>query len=439
MNRRTTISPGSSQVPCPMQPAVVLDRFAQDALHKISSGVNRLDAELGKARSVVSTAVEAVVLGGVSEASDEEPLLRSLPGTPAARIIARLARCFDAPAQELGCMALAALASDTSHDWLGADTAVQAARSAASALSTHGGRHSAVALAGCEALTAVLRAAARSSPARPAARDALLSALVAADVAGLICAALEAHTAEDGVQVAGLQALLLLWALTSTTQETAATDAVRTHIASSAAGDAAVSALWTHSAVPGVLAVAAELLGAMLAQQSNTTNLLARGAAQALVAALRGSGGAVVAVRRASCVALLRCAAIEDRAVHTALRYAAVPDALRAVLAVADDAMTRAAAQGALQALSVTPSGGAPSAAPLTAYQPVTPPTQPQQQQPQVSQRTAVADARAADLMARARQDAIRSAMQAQYDAAELLRRQMQDAQELLYGHETEE
>jgi hypothetical protein len=407
-----------------------------------ANALNAVDEELGKARNVVQSAVGAVIhdLGAPADRSfTEQPVLRSLPGSSVHRILGRLSRCLDAAAQELGCLALAAVAENGATDALDSnDLRVQALKAAVGALVTHGSRHSAVALAACDALTALLRNASRAP--RPDACDSLLLAAVSADAAGAVAAALSAHTADEGVQGAGLGALLALLALLPRASTPAARDGALAHVVSSQAGDAALSALWTHSGSAGVQAQGAILMGLLLQHSSpeHTTDLLARGAAQALVAALRGGGGMDGEVAQAASVALLRCACLSDKAVANALRYAAVPDTLRSLLAGAtpQDGVAQCAAQGALLALQAQ---SASTQQPRPAASPVQQPLpQAQQRAPPASADAAVAaNARAADLVAKARQDAVRVALQAQEDAVELLRRQMQEAQELLLGHES--
>ena len=426
---------------------MALEGLAADALNAVDAELYRLDEEFGKARNVVQSAVGAVVHetlgtpGGLSGGTDrsftEEPLLRSLPGSSVHRILGRLSRCLDAAAQELGCLALAAVAENTAVDALsGDDLRVQALHAAAGALVTHGTRHSAVALAACDALTGLLRSAARASLPSDAC-DSLLLAAVSTDAAGAVAAALSAHTADESVQAAGLGALLALLALLPRAATQAARDGALAHVVASQAGDAALSALWTHSGSAGVQAQGAMLMGLLLQHSSPaaTADLLARGAAQALVAALR-SQGLKGEVAQAACVALLRCACLNDKAVANALRYAAVPDTLRAVLGsgAPPDGVTHCAAQGALLALQQV-------TAPLQPATPTPVPAAPiPQPRPPAStgaDATTAAHARAADLVSKARQDAVRVALQAQEDAVELLRRQMQEAQELLLGHES--
>ena len=435
---------------------LALEGLATNALNAVDAELYRLDEELGKARNavdeelgkarnVVQSAVGAVVHdlgapGGLGAPADrsftEQPVLRSLPGSSVHRILGRLSRCLDAAAQELGCLALAAAAENTAAEALSTDDLrAQALHAAVSALVTHGSRHSAVALAACDALTALLRNASRAP--RPEACDSLLLAAVSSDAASAVAAALSSHTADEGVQAAGLGALLALLALLPRASTPAARDGALAHVVSSQAGDAALSALWTHSGSAGVQAQGAMLMGLLL-QHSNpeqTTDLLARGAAQALVAALRGGGGMNGEVAQAACVALLRCACLSDKAVANALRYAAVPDTLRTLLAggTPQDGVAQCAAQGALMALQAPSVGTQQPAVPV--QQPI-PQAQPRAP-PATADAAVAATARAADLVARARQDAVRVALQAQEDAVELLRRQMQEAQELLMGHES--
>jgi len=257
--------------------------------------------------------------------------LSPLPGSAFDRVLARLQRCpGDACAQELGLLALSSFAlapaspgtSAPSRRWVldGTRVCVDAARA-------HGAEHAAVAVAACEAGSALLRATRALGGAH------LDAALAELDTAGCCAAVMRSHPADAAVARSALDWLLRMASPAPLRErgvaQLRAKNVGLARCAQSEACEAAVDAMWAHPACARIQALAAALC-ALLCDDCGG-RMLAKGIATALTAAARRfSGGSAVA---AACEAIWRLlTSAHAEAAGAALRFCGAEDALRALV-----------------------------------------------------------------------------------------------------------